>query len=116
MENKKEKIKEKAIKKEKEKNTVKCDDKKCPIHGQLSVRGRYFQGIVKKIMGQRIVIEFERLIYNEKYERFTRTSTKLHAYLPKCLINKINAGETVKIGECRPLSKIMHFVVIEKIK
>lgn len=100
----------------KEKASVKCKDKKCPIHGQLSIHGRYFRGRVKKIIGQRVMIEFERLIYIKKYERFSKASTKLHAYLPKCLIDKIKIGDIVKIGECRPLSKIIHFAVIEKIE
>jgi ribosomal protein S17 len=26
---------------------------------------------------------------------------------------KINVGDTVKVRECRPLSKIIHFVVID---
>ena len=111
-------MKEKKKNKDKKnkKATVKCNDKNCPIHGQLSIRGRYFKGIVKKIVGQRVIIEFERLIFIKKYERFAKASTKLHAYLSKCLRDEINVGDIVKIGECRPLSKIVHFAVIEKIK
>ncbi|MGB9708347.1 MAG: 30S ribosomal protein S17 [Candidatus Pacearchaeota archaeon] len=96
--------------------TTECKDLKCPKHGNLSVHGRNFQGTVKKIVGKRVVIEFERLIYYKKYERFAKARTKLHAYLPDCLRKKIIVGDVVKIGECRPLSKIMHFVVMEKLK
>ena len=67
-------------------------------------------------MGKRVAIEFERLTYYKKYDRFAKARTKLHAYLPDCLKKEIIVGDTVKIGECRPLSKIMHFVVLEKIK
>ena len=42
--------------------------------------------------------------------------TKIHAYIPECLLSKIRVGDIVKISECRPISKIVHFVVIEKIK
>jgi len=122
-ENKKErKAKEKKIAKSKSIESTstnksnKCDDEKCPIHGKLSIRGRFFKGTVIKIFNQRVVIEFERLIYLKKYERFAKASTKLHAYLPKCMIGKINIGDIIKIGECRPLNKIVHFAVIEKIK
>lgn len=119
-ENKKErKAKEKKIAQIKPTSTDKfdkCDDKKCPIHGQLSIRGKFFKGTVIKIFNQRVVIEFERLIYIKKYERFAKASTKLHAYLPKCMVGKINVGDIIKIGECRPLNKIVHFAVIEKIK
>lgn len=108
---------EKKIKEESEiEKNSKCSDKKCPFHGNLKVRGRYFKGIVKKIVGKRAVIEFERLIYYKKYERFAKFKTKLHAYMPECLRKNIAIGDLVKIGECRPLSKIMHFVVVEKIK
>ncbi|MBU1129409.1 MAG: 30S ribosomal protein S17, partial [Nanoarchaeota archaeon] len=29
---------------------------------------------------------------------------------------EINIGDLIKVQECRPLSKIIHFMVIEKIK
>jgi len=92
-----------------------CQDKKCPFHGNLKVRGRHFKGTVIRVFEKRIVIEFEHLNYYKKYERYAKSRTKLHAYLPKCLANKIVKGDSVEIGECRPLSKIMHFVVIKKI-
>lgn len=91
----------------------KCDDERCPIHGSLSVRGRHFNGIVKKIIGRRAVIEFERSIYFKKYERYAKERTRLHAYIPSCISDKIKVGKMAEIGECRPLSKIMTFVVIK---
>ncbi|MEM4152931.1 MAG: 30S ribosomal protein S17 [Candidatus Pacearchaeota archaeon] len=99
-----------------EESKEKCNDLKCPFHGRLSVRGRYFKGTVIKIVGKRAVIEFERLVYYKKYERYARKKTKLHAYLPQCLVKEIQVGDLVKIGEIRPLTKIIHFVVLEKIK
>ncbi len=101
-------------KNEKMNNEKICHDEKCPFHGTLSVRGRYFQGIVKKIFGKRAVVEFERFIYYKKYERYAKARTRLHAYIPSCL--DIAIGNIVKVGECRRLSKIMHFVVLKKIK
>jgi small subunit ribosomal protein S17 len=95
---------------------LECKDEKCPFHGSLGVRGRYFKGTVIKIIGKRAVIEFERLIRFKKYERFAKARTKLHAYLPDCMKKQIAVGDLIKIGECRPLSKIMHFIVVEKIK
>ena len=32
------------------------------------------------------------------------------------MANEINVGDYIKVVECRPLSKIIHFVVIEKVK
>ncbi len=101
--------------KEKVVETV-CQDKNCHIHGGLKTRGRIFKGKVIKKFHKRIVIEFERMIYVRKYERYTKSRTKIHARLPVCMEDEINIGDHVKIQECRPLSKIIHFAVIEKIK
>nr|AJS12796.1 30S ribosomal protein S17P [uncultured archaeon] len=93
-----------------------CDDKKCHIHGTLKARGRIFEGKVIKKFHKRIAIEFERMIYIRKYERYAKSKTKIHAHLPTCMEDKINVGDLIKVMECRPLSKIIHFTVIEKIK
>jgi len=90
----------------------KCEDERCPFHGSLSVRGRHFKGTVKKIIGRRAVIEFKRSVFFKKYERYAKGKTKLHAYIPSCLSEKIKTGTIVEIGECRHLSKIMSFVVL----
>jgi len=93
-----------------------CGDKNCNIHGNLKTRGRVFEGIVKKKFQKRVVIEFERMTYIRKYERYKKSKTKIHARLPDCIKDSINTGDLIKVQECRPLSKIIHFVVIEKIK
>ncbi len=92
-----------------------CRDKDCPIHGHLKVRGKVFEGKVVSKFPKRIAIEFERMIYIRKYERYMKGKTKIHARLPKCMENNINIGDTVRIQECRPLSKIVHFVVSKKV-
>ena len=93
-----------------------CSDIKCPIHGELSARGRKFEGVVIRKFPKRIVIEFERTVYVRKYERFAKAKTRLHARLPDCMAGEINAGDYVEITECRQLSKIISFVVTRKIK
>jgi small subunit ribosomal protein S17 len=93
-----------------------CQDKSCNIHGNLKIRGKIFKGKVIKKFHKRIVIEFERMIYIRKYERYTKSKTKIHARVPVCMEDDINIGDYVKVQECRPLSKIIHFIVIEKIK
>jgi len=93
-----------------------CNDKDCPVHGNLKVRGRTFEGKVIKKFNKRIVIEFERMIYVKKYERYKKSKTKIHARLPVCMEKEINIGDLIKVQECRPLSKIIHFVVVQKIK
>jgi small subunit ribosomal protein S17 len=93
-----------------------CKDKQCAKHGNLKTRGRIFEGTVIRKFPRRIVIEFERMIYIRKYERYAKSKTKIHARLPECMQNQINVGDYIKVMECRPLSKLIHFVVIEKIK
>jgi len=93
-----------------------CHDKDCPFHGNLKTRGRVFEGVVIRKFDKRIAIEFERMIYVRKYERYAKSKTKIHARLSTCLEKEINVGDIVQIQECRPLSKIIHFVVIKKIK
>ena len=93
-----------------------CNDEKCNIHGNLKTRGKIFEGKVIRKFSKRITIEFERMIYVRKYERYKKSKTKIHARLPICMEDKIKIGDLIKIQECRPLSKIIHFAVIKKIK
>lgn len=98
------------------KNQEECEDKNCHVHGNLKVRGKTFEGTVIKKFPKRVVIEFERMIFVRKYERYMKGKTKIHAHLPSCMENQIHVGDLIKVRECRPLSKIIHFEVIEKIK
>jgi len=81
---------------------------------QIGTRGRSFKGTVINKFPKRVVIEFERTIYIKKYERYSKRKTKLHARLPDEMFKEINIGDYIEIKECRPLSKIIHFIVIGK--
>jgi len=94
---------------------ARCNDKDCHIHGNLKVRGKIFRGKVIKKFHKRVAIEFERMSYVRKYERYAKSKTKIHARLPICMEEKINIGDEITVQECRPLSKIIHFVVIGKV-
>jgi small subunit ribosomal protein S17 len=109
-ENKKARSKEKEIVGTGEK------DRDCPIHGNLKTRGRIFEGKVLKKFPRRVTIGFERMVKIRKYERYSKFRVKLHARLPKCMEEDIGVGDLIRIQECRPLSKIIHFVVVKKIK
>lgn len=104
----------------KKKTSEKEEEKKNPaaavIYRRIGTRGRIFEGIVTKKFPKRIVIEFERMIYIRKYERYAKMKTKIHARMPDIMEKDINVGDLVRVRECRPLSKIIHFVVIEKLK
>jgi len=92
-----------------------CNDKFCPIHGHTSLRGRTFKGKVIRKFPKRVCIGFERTIYIKKYERYAKRKTKLHARLSDCMSHEINIGDYIEIKECRPISKIIHFIVVKKI-
>ncbi len=106
----KKKIKQEVVEK------VSCADEQCSIHGKLSVRGRSFEGEVIKKFPRRIVIQFERTIFAKKYERYMKKKAKLHARLPDCMKDEVEVGDYVKIQECRPLSKLIHFVLIKIVR
>lgn len=118
MEKKRKKL-EKPEKEAKVAETMKdgkeCKDKKCNFHGNLKTRGRVFEGMVTKKFPKRVVIEFERSLYIRKYERYAKYKVKIHARLPDCMSNEIHVGDLIRIRECRPLSKIIHFAVIGKV-
>jgi len=97
------------------KNKTECNDKFCPLHGETSTRGRIFRGKVIKKFPRRVCIEFGRTLYIKKYERYAHKKTKLHARVSHCMENDINIGDYIEIRECRPISKIIHFIVIKKI-
>ena len=91
-----------------------CKDSKCPYHGKLSLRGRQFTGIVMSTkMRKTAVMEFSRLYFLKKYERYERRRTKLKVHNPECINAK--EGEIVNVMECRPLSKTKNFVIIQKL-
>lgn len=93
-----------------------CNDITCPVHGKLKTRGRIFKGYITGKFPKRIAIEFERTVPVRKYERYARKKTRLHARLPPCAEDKVKVGDYVLIQECRPLSKMIHFVFIRKVK
>ena len=73
-----------------------------------------FQGYVTKVFPKRVVVEFERTVYVQKYERFLKDKTRLHARIPEGM--EVSVGDYVRVQECRPLSKIIHFLVIEIVR
>ena len=80
----------------------------------VATRGRLFQGYVTKKFPNRVVVEFERTVYVKKYDRFRKDKTRLHARLQSGM--NVNVGDFIEVQECRPLSKIIHFVVIKVVR
>lgn len=91
-----------------------CGDRNCPFHGGLSVRGRLFEGVVvSDKMQKTVTVEVEHVHKVRKYERYERRTSKIHAHNPPCI--NAQAGDRVKIAECRRLSKTKAFVVVQKV-
>jgi small subunit ribosomal protein S17 len=93
--------------------TKKNKEEKAKEEKLVGTRGRIFQGTVTKVFPKRAVIEFERTVYIGKYERYFKKKTRIHARVPEGFEVKI--GDVVHVHECRPLSKIIHFIVTEKV-
>jgi len=91
-----------------------CNDQNCPFHGTLSIRGRVLDGVVMSAkMDKTVVVRRDYLNYVPKFKRYERRRSQISAHNPPC----INAKEKdqVKIAECRPISKTVSFVVVEKL-
>ena len=80
------------------------------------IRGRKFEGYVIRKFDKRVTIEFERVKFIKKYERYAKSKTKIHARLPESMKEEIQIGDYIQVQECRPLSKITHHIVIKKIR
>jgi len=92
-----------------------CTDENCPFHGTLPVRGQVITGVVSSAkMNNSIIVKREYMHYVPKYERYEKRTSKYAVHCPPCI--KVDIGDTVRIAECRPLSKTISFVAIEKIK
>jgi len=89
-----------------------CEDKLCPFHGALSIRGKIFQGkVVRAKAPKMVVVERESSIFISKFKRYARSKNKIHAFKPSCI--DLVEGNTVLAVECRPISKTVSFVVVE---
>jgi small subunit ribosomal protein S17 len=92
-----------------------CDDINCPFHGTLSLRGHALEGIVvSDKMEKTIIVRRDYLNYVPKFKRYERRRSNIAAHSPSCL--EIKTGDKVKLAECRPISKTVSFVVIEKLE
>lgn len=94
--------------------TKSCNDNNCPFHGTLPVRGQIITGVVASIkMQQSILVKREYMHLVPKYERYEKRTSLYSAHCPPCI--EVSVGDNVRIAECRPLSKTISFVAIEKL-
>lgn len=92
-----------------------CKDRDCPFHGELPVRGRVLDGLVVSAkMDKTIVVERDYLQYVSKFMKYERRRSRIPSHNPPCIDAK--EGDRVTIAECRPVSKTVSFVVVEKLE
>jgi small subunit ribosomal protein S17 len=90
-----------------------CEDPNCPFHGTLRIRGKLLTGKVVSVSAKNLaVVQRESTQFNKKYLRYLKKRHKLHAHLTPCLDLKL--GDIATIAECRPISKTVSFVVVDK--
>ena len=89
-----------------------CQDKHCPFHGSLKIRGRMFTAeLIRGVVHRTSKVEFTRLFYIPKYERYEKRRTRIRVHVPDCI--EVKEGNKVLIAETRPISKTKKFVVVE---
>jgi small subunit ribosomal protein S17 len=87
-------------------------DKKSPFSGNVSVRGKLFEGtVVSDAMTRTVKVEWEGLVKDKKYNRYYKTKSSVLAHNAPEVNAKV--GDKVLIGETRPLSKRKHFAVLK---
>lgn len=69
--------------------------------------------VISSKMDKTIVVEIGRTMRHPVYERVIRTKSKLYAHDAK---NEAAPGDTVRVMECRPLSKTKRWRLVEIIE
>jgi small subunit ribosomal protein S17 len=88
-----------------------CVDVHCPFHGDIRLHGRVFQGkVIKKNAHKTINVEWQRIAYLGKFERYSKSRSRVKAHNPECI--DANVGDIVTLVETRPISKTKKFVVV----
>ena len=69
--------------------------------------------IVSDKMEKSVVVQVERFVQHKVYKKYIKRYKKYHAHDEA---NTCNIGDTVRIIETRPLSKLKRFRVVEVVK
>ena len=86
-------------------------DKKCPFTGMVSIRGRILTGTVTSTkMHRTLIIRREYLHFIPKYSRYEKRHKNLAAHVSPAF--RVEPGDQVVVGQCRPLSKTVRFNVL----
>ena len=69
--------------------------------------------VVSNKADKTVTVLLERKVKHPMYGKYIRRSSKVHAHDEE---NTCNEGDTVRIAECRPLSKTKSWTVIEVVE
>ncbi len=69
--------------------------------------------VVSDKMAQTIIVRVEERMLHERYRKHIRRHTKFHAHDPQ---ETAGVGDTVRIEECRPLSRMKRWRLVEVLK
>merc|ERR1719343_1070990 len=87
-------------------------DKKCPFTGNVSIRGSILSGVVRTLkMKRTCTVRREYLHYIKKYNRYEKRHKNISAHVSPAF--RLELGDLVTLGQCRPLSKTVSFNVIK---
>ena len=87
-------------------------DKKCPFTSDVTIRGKIFKGVVISTkMRNSLVIRRDYLHFIKKYNRYEKRHKTVTAHVSPAFHVKV--GDSVTVGQCRPLSKTIRFNVIK---
>ncbi|MGA1761793.1 MAG: 30S ribosomal protein S17 [Gammaproteobacteria bacterium] len=77
----------------------------------MESKGRVLSGVVVSDKADKTIsVKIERKVKHPKYGKVIKRSTKVHAHDEN---NTAKIGDFVSIQECRPISKLKSFVLIE---
>ena len=68
--------------------------------------------IISDKMDKTVVVEREYLQFSKKFVRYEKRHGHIPSHNPPCIDAK--EGDRVRIAECRPISKTVSFVVVER--
>ena len=89
-------------------------DKKCPFTGNVSIRGRIIRGtVVSAKMKNTVVIRRNYLHFANKYQRYMKCHKNFSVHAAPCF--RVNVGDEVIAGHCRPLSKTVRYNALQVI-
>merc|ERR1719246_147818 len=80
----------------------------------VSIRGRILKGVVRRTKMERtIIVRRDYLHYIKKYNRFEKRHKNTPAHISPCF--RVVVGDSVVLGQCRPLCKTVRFNVLKVI-